>query len=105
MELIVLIILISGATIYFTTVPCRLFQARHRRPSWLFAPMGAALASALTVLLLYEGDALRFIREKEVSWVLVFLASALSTGVGLIPAFLVVGYYRRKFSRGSHHTD
>jgi len=97
MDLIVAIILISGASLYLTGVPCRMAHARHRRPSWLFAPVGTSLASALTVLLLYAGDALRFIHEKELSLVLVFLVFVLSTGVGLIPALLVVGYYRRKF--------
>ena len=100
MEILVAIILISGAAAYLTSIPCRMLYLRHRRASWSLGFLGAFAVGILTVLAIYQGDVFHPGRWHSGNWdleVLMLIVFGFSSVVGLIPALLVVGHYRRRF--------
>ena len=99
MELLIAIVVISAAAAYLTSIPCRMLYLRHRRASWFLGFVGAVVAGILTVLFVYQGDVFhpeRWDRGKVELEILMLMAFGFSSVVGLIPALLVVGHYRRR---------
>jgi hypothetical protein len=97
---VVMILLISAAAIYITSLPCRFAVSRRRRAAWYFAVLGAAGAGALTILFVYQGDLFRpskWDTGKVTMLITVPMIFMISGAIGFIPASLVVRHYRVKF--------
>jgi hypothetical protein len=100
MEFLITILLIFSASAYVTSIPCRVLLARHRRAGWYLGFVGAVAVGILTVLVIYQGDVFhpdRWERGKAPLEILMLMAFGFSSAIGLVPAFLVVGHYRRRF--------
>ena len=105
MQLLLAIVLIAAAAAYVTSIPCRLLLARRRCASWFVALAGALTVGILTVLVVYQGDVFhpaRWDRGKAPLEMLMALAFVSSSVVGLIPALLVVGHFRKRVKNEMH---
>ena len=94
MQFLVAILLIGAAAGYLTSIPCRLLYARHKRPGWFLVVVSAFLVDILTLLVIYQGDAFH---PDDLERVLMLMVFGFAIVSGLIPALLIVGYYRRRF--------
>jgi hypothetical protein len=94
MQFLVAILLIGAAAGYLASIPCRLLYARHKCPGWFLGVASAFSVAILTLLVIYQGDVFH---ADELERVLMLMVFGFSIVAGLIPALLIVGYYRRRF--------
>ena len=102
MELVIFIILTAAAGAYFTSIGCRLAQARHRRAGWPAAVFGALVTAVLAALTVGQGDLFHPGRWDDwgVSiWIPMMVLSVAAAGVALLASTLVVAVFSARFQK------
>lgn len=94
-----------GVAAYLSSVLCRFARKRHRKPSFLFAPLSIAGTGMLTVLCVYQEELLhpsRWDNSKAPMEVLFLILFAISCALAVIPALPVVAFYRMRNGDKAH---
>jgi len=100
MLFVIIMVLVSVAAGYLTSIPCRFAQSRGRRPGWYSAPLGVLGAALLAVLFIFQGDLFRpstWDKNKMETPFLIPVYFTVFCCVGLTPAVRVVLHYQKKY--------
>jgi hypothetical protein len=100
MELFIFFILSAASGAYFTSVGCRVSQAKHRRAGWHHVLLGPAVTALLTVLLIGQRDLFfpsRWITVKISFWYPITLGASASAIIAFIASVIVVLVSRANF--------
>ena len=104
MEILGAFLLAAGASALLTAGACRLAHKRHRKAGWYLGALAAIVTGALAVLLIFQGDTFRRALWYDHSGKGAMIPPCFFTffGISIIPALLIVRFYREKFRHENH---
>jgi hypothetical protein len=102
MEVLIGVLLIAATAAYLASLGCRFARWRQRIPCWYLAHLSAAGAGLIFIFTfcghtLFKPSEWDSGKVHAMAIIPVFFLFAIC--IGLIPGFLVVSYYRKKFQR------